>query len=1234
MQWTKEQQSAIDTRECDLLVAAAAGSGKTAVLVERIIKMITRPQNPIDVDRLLVVTFTNAAAAEMKERLGASISKKLEEDPRNIHLQKQLTLLNRASISTIHSFCLDVIKNNFHLLDLDPSFRIADDTEILLLKTDLLETIFEEFYEKGREDFHSLVECYGGKKQDTKLQEIVLRIHSFIQSNPWPSLWLKEKVEVFDPTKFKDFNETSWAKIIKEQVKVEALGLLEISKNALNLSKEANAPDKYIQVIEDDVNILKKLISFCEEDIESLYTYISQISFLRQKIWKDGDEYIKKEIGELRDLVKKGVNKLKENIFFKSPGEMLKDMHRTFPVMKALKEVLDEFSIRFQDLKKEKGIIDFNDIEHYCLDILLDKGSTPGKIIPSPVALELKEKYEEILVDEYQDSNLVQETILEVISRKNTSNPNRFMVGDVKQSIYRFRLAKPDLFIKKYNTFSTKEDGKERRIDLFQNFRSRENILNGINFIFRQIMTPNLGEIEYDEKAALNPGANYPEALGLNVGGDIELHIIETEDNTEETKENLQEELEEITNIELEAKIVTKKIKELMNDKNPFWVYDKKIEKYRRVNYRDIVILLRTTSKWANIFVDELSKEGIPVYADVATGYFDAIEVKIILSLLKIIDNPRQDIPLITVLRSPIVSLNSDELVEIRAAFPQGDFYESIKKYIEGTLEDTKLKLKLIKFLDNLSNWRKQAVHISIDELLWMLYTETNYYNYLGAMPGGAQRQANLRVLRDRAARYEATSLKGLFNFIRFMEKIQKNQGDMGAAKIVGENENIIRIMSIHKSKGLEFPIVFVSGLGKQFNLKDLHESILLHQDLGLGPDFVDYKKRISYDTAPKIAIREKIRLETLSEEMRILYVALTRAKEKLILTGTVKNIEDSSKKWVREVGSKKEELSPYILISAKTYMDWIGLALARHRDGEEIRKWGKCIKNPINTLYDDSSNWRVYKWGKKDINIKDEKELKEKEKILEELLNWDTNKSYSPYKEKIFNKLSWEYPYKESTALSVMISVSEIKRQYENELDQQSISLIEESQLTRPNFIEEKKGLTGAEKGIIMHFVMKHLDFNRMGNYEDIENQLITMENRGLITEEERKSVSIKKLFYFGKSELANRIRKSPKIKKEVSFILSLKAKEIYDEIQSDEDIFIRGIIDCYFEEEDGIVLVDYKTDAILDKENPDREIKKIMDKYRIQIQLYSRAIEEITGKKVKEKGLYLFSISRAVFY
>jgi ATP-dependent helicase/nuclease subunit A len=635
--------------------------------------------------------------------------------------------------------------------------------------------------------------------------------------------------------------------------------------------------------------------------------------------------------------------------------------------------------------------------------------------------------------------------------------------------------------------------------------------------------------------------------------------------------------------------------------------------------------------------MEELTIEGIPAYADVATGYFDAVEVQTVLSLLQIIDNPRQDIPLLTVLRSPIVALTCDELVQVRTAFEQGTFFEAIVKFIEMDFENTQLTRKLQKFLKDLEKWRGFTIHISIHELLWMLYTETNYYNYIGAMVGGMQRQANLRILRDRAAQYEATSFKGLFHFIRFVQKMQKQQGDLGAAKIVGENENIVRIMSIHKSKGLEFPVVVAAGMGKQFNLQDLRQSILLHQDLGLGPDYIDYEKRVIYQTMAKVAIGKKIMLENLSEEMRILYVAFTRAKEKLIITGTIRNIEEQAKKWCRQVQCKEETIPVYAVMKAKTYMDWIATAVIRHKDGEMIRDCAGIQDIPLKSLYEDDSHWKIYRWNKEDIILENQKDKKEKEQIRKQLLGWNPELSYSSQKTEIFNRLSWVYPYEEAIRFSVITSVSEIKRQYQQEaFDEESPFMYGQTALRRPQFIEQKKGLSAAEKGTLIHFVMQHLNLEKAVDFESIKNQLNEMKNKGLLSEEQIKIIYSKDILAFAASPLAERIKQSAKVKKEVPFVLSLPIKEVYPKLNVPEDfeeeVMIQGIIDCYFEEEEQVVLIDYKTDYIAKDQDIDQSIEKIKRRYQTQIDLYARAIEQITGKKVKERYLYLFSIQRSI--
>ncbi len=1247
MGWTKEQQAAIDTRRCDLLVAAAAGSGKTAVLVERIIQMITDPVNPVDIDKLLVVTFTNAAAGEMRERIAGAIGKKIDEDPYNEDLQRQSILLHKASITTIHSFCLQIVRSHFHLLDLDPAFRIADGTETLLMKTEVLEEVLEFYYQNKKEEgFLALVESYGGKTQDTKLMDMILRIYHFVQSNPWPNEWIDTMGAAFDLNPDSDLNDTPWTAILKEQVQIELQGLSDAADQALYICRKAQGPAGYEGAILSDIQMLQDLYTTSKCKIQTLYEAFQKVSFVKLgRCSKDVDEQLQKRVKEIRDQeLKKGLEDLRGKVFFKSPEDMKNDIIALYPQLRILGEIVQDFSARFQKAKQEKGIVDFNDLEHYALHVLLDKKSSPEQSIPSGTALELRQKYEEILIDEYQDSNLVQETLLSIISRKETKHPNMFMVGDVKQSIYRFRLAKPELFIEKHKRFSEKAEGSHRKIDLSQNFRSRESILYGVNFLFRQLMTPFVGEIVYDDKAALHPGAQFPpwEQKGI-VGGPIELHLIqkEKEENEEEKTEEArteeakkqQEETEDLSTVQLEARIVGQRIHSLIRGKEAVWVYDKKLDSYRPIEYRDIVILLRATASWAPIFMEELSKQNIPAYGDVNIGYFQAVEVQTVLCVLQIIDNPRQDIPLLTVLRSPMVGLSGDELVQIRVDLKEGTFYEAIFGYLDMQIEETETTAKLRMFHQNLERWRDMAVSTPIHELIWVIYGETNYYNYVGAMVGGVQRQANLRVLLERAAQYETTSFKGLFHFIGFMNKLQNSEGDLGAAKTLGENENLVKIISIHKSKGLEYPIVFLCGLGKQFNLQDLRQSILLHQDLGFGPSYVDYHHRVIYNTLPKAALTKKIALENLSEELRILYVAVTRAKEKLILVGSVTDVEGQAAKWCRLLSHEEVQLPPYYMMKAKTFLDWIGPTVARHRDGQLIREWAGVEGKAIESVEEDGSSWDVYRWSRELIQQQDQEEQKEEEKQQTVLEQWDDMKVYSQWREEVFAKLSWNYTHQREVGLPIKVTVSEVKRKHQQVLSEDdSIQLYKDAFLRKPEFIQEKKGFSGAQRGTIMHFVMQHLTLEEARDTASIEKQLQRLEERGLLSTEELKIIKVQELVQFAQSPLAERMVRSSTVYREVPFVLALPAQELDFTVGNDgqqEHILLQGIIDCYFEEEDGWVLVDYKTDYCVED-----QVEEIKKRYKMQMDMYTKALTQISGKPVKEQILYLFAIGKSVSY
>lgn len=1257
--WTDEQLLAIETRGKNLLVAAAAGSGKTAVLVERIIKIITDDNNPVDIDKLLVVTFTNAAASEMRERIGDAISKKLEEMPDSKMLQRQLALLNKSNITTIHSFCLDIIKNNFHLIDLDPGFRIGDETECTLIKQDVLIELFEDKYDKEDEDFLNLIEAYCTNRDDERLKEIVLKLYNFSMSGPWPSVWLREKAQEFNINSLDELEKASWYKVLKESLYLDLNNAKNGLDEAIKICEEDSDLAPYLLTLKPELNGIENAINSLNLDLEQIYKAVKDIEFAyRIKTVKKGigDELDKKKVKSLRDDVKKKINQIKGGVFSISLDETLNGIKNMYPIIKSLTELVIEFSDRYVKKKMERVILDFNDLEHLCLKILTYNDEN-GEVYASSVAQKFREKFEEVLVDEYQDSNNVQETIISMVSRKDLDNPNVFMVGDVKQSIYRFRQAKPELFLEKYNSYSEEDNKKNRKIMLYKNFRSREEVIKGVNFIFKSLMSKTVGELDYTDKEALNLGASYDEINKDNVyfqdnefidldkievSGALELHILDkssdfedgkNEINDEDDKENDNE--EDLSAVAIEARIIAKRIKELINpsDGKCFMVFDKNLNRYRKITYKDIVILLRSTKNWADTIVEELSFGGIPVYADINTGYFQTIEIRTIMSLLHIIDNPMQDIYTIASMRSPIFAFTSEELADIRILNRDNYFYLNVKDIAEDVYNERinkSLKDKCVYFIEKIGSWREKSLYMPIDEFLWYLYSDTSYYGYVGAMVNGIQRQANLRILFQRAKQYEQISFKGLFNFINFINKLRKSSGDLGTAKILGENEDVVRIMSIHKSKGLEFPVVFLSGCGKQFNLRDINDSLLFHEELGIGADCIDIKKRIRYTTLQKYAIKKKFELETLSEEMRILYVALTRAKEKLIITGSSYNLQKDIDACYKAGVKGFNKVIPSELLKQKSYLKWIMTALIKHKDGDILRQG----KNEFVEISDDLSSWKINFHKKSDFGTENVEDSIEKKNISILSLNY----SNFEVDEEIRKRLEFRYKYRDVCSVPSNISVSDIKKAEEEIFEPQAENLFsEEKNRKKPKFIMEEKGLSKAEKGTAMHFVMQKLDLNKVNLLNEIKEQIKNMFEKGLITKDEEESINIFKIQKFFKSNLGQRLLKAYKENKQVfrelPFITEIPVKRIekdlIDKIFNNEKLRLQGIIDCFFEEDDGIVLLDYKTDYV---ENGKE--KEILDKYRVQIDLYTETLERVIGKKVKERYLYLFGIDKEVKY
>lgn len=1230
--WTDEQLSAIDTRNCNLLVAAAAGSGKTAVLVERIIRIITNEENPVDIDKLLVVTFTNAAAAEMRERIASAISKALDKNPNSKNLQKQLTLLNRSNITTMHSFCLDVIKNNFHKIDLDPSFRIGDQTECTLIKAEAIEELFEDKYDNDDQEFIDLVEAFSNYRSDEKLKDLILDLYNFVMSGPWPEKWLKDSAEAFRLDSLEELNNSKWVKVLAESIKVELKGYIRMMERALNIINTTEGLEPYSINFESELEEMKYAYSSIDLGLDEMYKSLSGIRFGRLKsIKKDSisDTDAQDMVRKIRDDIKKKISDLINTTFAVTPEEMLINIKGAYPYINKLSEIVLEFSKAFNKKKKDKNILDFNDLEHLCLKILSDIDEE-GNIIPSSVAVNFKDYFDEVLVDEYQDSNNVQEAIIDLVSRKHSDIPNVFMVGDVKQSIYRFRQAKPELFIDKYNSYEIGK-GMNRKIQLYKNFRSRKEILDSVNFIFKELMSEAVGELEYTEEEALNLGASYEDIDDESsiTGGPIEVNIINKSGSIVISNEDEESENEDdMDSANLEGRVIAARIKELVSSKDDktFKVLDKETGEYRPLKYKDIVILLRATKNWAETLLDELSEAGIPVYADTGTGYFESIEIRTIMSLLKIIDNPMQDVPMLSVLRSPIMGFTAEELSDIRLCNKEKYFYENIKEIAENESYSEIFRKKCRYVLECIDRWRKKAIYTPIDEFIWYLYMDTAYYGYVGAMPNGMLRQANLKILFQRAKQFEQTSFKGLFNFINFINKITKSSGDMGSAKILGEHEDVVRIMSIHKSKGLEFPVVFLCGAGKNFNLMDLNKNILYHDDLGLGPDYIDLDKRFSINTLAKDAIKKKIKFETLSEEMRILYVACTRAKEKLIVTGSVRDAEKSIEKWVTAASLDRNVILPSEVLKGKSYLDWIGMALCHHNDGQVLRDFIK-VSNEI--AKDDESKWKIILWDKSELANKVKDEVDEEEENELSILK---NEHDSKFNNEIKRRLEYEYPLIKSTTLKSNISVSELKRKNQEE-SFGTEELYKEKEIITPKFLQEVKGISAAEKGTALHFMMRKIDLGRVASLAEIKAQMQELYDNEFISQEEFNSINPFKILKFFKSDLGMQMIKAQeegKLYREVSFYTYLDSTEIYDELSDKyniEKIRLQGIIDCFFELNNKVILLDYKTDFLL--EGNEEELK---EKYAKQLDYYSDAIFKMIGKKVDKKYLYSFYLDKEI--
>ena len=1248
VQWTKEQQEVIRLRDRNILVSAAAGSGKTAVLVERILSKITDNTHPADIARLLIMTFTRAAAGEMKERISAVIEKALGEDPDNEHLQRQTTLLHTAQITTIDGFCAYIIRNYFHLIGLDPGYRTADEGELKLLRGDVVKALLEEHYAQKDEKFQKFVECFATGKSDENLGDLIQKLYEMAMSNPFPEEWLQKCLGDYRIESLEELRETEWMKMLWDAVGDELQEAELLIREARNVCAEADGPYLYEDALNSDLILVRDLQELAEKrDYNGIVKALVKPAFARLSTKKapDVEEQKKQRVKELRDEEKGILKELGQRYFQSSEEEILEMIRYVREPIEMLIELTVQFMEQFGMAKREKNILDFTDMEHFALQILMKKEGE--EIHMSQAAKELSAKYDEVLVDEYQDSNFVQELLTTAVSGWINQKKNIFMVGDVKQSIYRFRLARPELFMEKYKNYST-EEAKEQRIDLHKNFRSRAQVLESVNFIFRQIMGEDLGGVAYDKDAALYPGASFPEGESeefvktevLLIEKDGE-ELTDVQESADAGAQGSQMELENQNAQELEALAIAQRIQEIVGKEQ---IVDKETREYRPVEYGDIVILLRTAYGWAETFREVLASQGIPVYCTSRTGYFSALEIVTVLNYLKVCDNPLQDIPLMGVLRSPIVGCTSQELAELRIQYPKGLLYESVTAYVGESSktdflnEKDFLKLKLSNFLQLLEKVRNMAVYTPVHELILYVLKETGYGNYARALPGGEQRFANLTMLVEKAMDYEKTSYRGLFNFVRYIEQLQAYEVDYGEVNLTGAGNTAVEIMTIHKSKGLEFPVVFVAGMGKQFNFQDMNAGLLLHPELGIGADAVIPEKRVIASSLNKQIIRRQLLKESLGEELRVLYVAMTRAKEKLILTGTVGKLEKQMVSLSRFLDEEEELLPLGTRMKAKNYWAFVLPALVRHRAMSELLGEYGILMKKQKGIYDDVSDFVIKK-----VTVR---QMTEKAVILqagnqmqeEYLKNWDADQVYDKeIREEIEKRFSFVYPYKYLEDIPVKVSVSDLKKRSwhdESELEENiSVSAeeqVEEQEAPVPAFMTEKQEeYKGAARGTAYHRLMECLDYAEVESEEQIEVQLKRLLESQKMTEQEAECIRIRDIKKFVDSELGQRMKKAvvkKQLYREQPFVIRRSAS-LLDDSWKDETILVQGIIDAYFTEDGEIVLVDYKTDRVRKGQE-----QKLVDLYHVQLEDYAQALERMTGMKVKEKIIYSFTLQKAI--
>ncbi|MCL4426253.1 MAG: helicase-exonuclease AddAB subunit AddA, partial [Firmicutes bacterium] len=1397
-EWTTEQWEAITARGSNLLVSAAAGAGKTAVVVERILRILADPQGAASLENLLVVTFTEAAAEEMRGRVGRALEELVKgldpEDPaRSEFFRRQLLLLNRANISTLHSFCLKILRTYFYQVGLDPGFRVAAEAETELMQEEILDRVLEEGFAAEPEGgpVTELADALGGRGDET-LAALILRVYEYSQSQPWPLAWLMGREGDYANAALGQagLSQLAWFPDLLDMLQTSLQEARLWLERAARLAARPGGPAAYLDNLRQEADRIRELsrrLTFLAgsrrpgdiswEELREIVEKADYFPRLKGTNSSEVREDLKNKVRKLREQAKRQISDLKSKLFDRTETEELADLIRTGQMVGTLTGLVRHFAESYTAEKRRRGLVDFNDLEHLALRVLLDGGAEPGQLSPSPVALELRRQFAEVIVDEYQDINRVQEAILTLVSRQgpdNTTPPNLFLVGDMKQSIYRFRQAEPGLFKEKERCYGAEPGPAGRLIRLSHNFRSRPGVVAAVNYLFRQLFSERVGELTYDREAELVYQAGYREHWRAAPPA-VELYLLEHQEPAEalskddfSTKaesadplnENLPEEgetkdqegPEDLSSLEREARFAARRIKEMVEgtpDRHgpEFDVWDKDGQSYRPLSYRDVVILLRATRGRANVFLEALNQAGVPAYADLGTGYFAALEVETILSLLRVIDNPHQDIPLATVLHSPLVGLTTEDLVRIRLASPRGDFFSALRRAARGkgpglpllppmTPEgQANLTPRLVQFLSQVTAWRTAARRRPLGDLIWQIYRETGYLEYVGGLPGGAQRQANLRALLYRGRQFESFVRHGLFRFLRFIDRLRQSEGDLGTARALGENENVVRVMSVHKAKGLEFPVVVLAGLGKKFNRQDLLADVLLHPKLGLVARRIDTERGVKYPTLAYRAAAHRIGLEALSEELRILYVALTRAREKLILLGSPGNLSKKAEEWAAALtflppeeestclyqaesgrGGKANADRPVsasdrpnrrlegssdlrggplpdlLLARARSPLDWIGPALIRHRDGESLRRLVDLARSPSGEAFParlvlEQTLWAtanareegpgtspatvgpsspvdrpgegslstlvigpsIREEGSReeqataalfrgDEAATSEKDLGPNDSALsrgdganpseKELGVIDSDPSSwhivlvpsstvgpgpaatsavpeflervrqlqppleppdTHLQTEVVRRLNWRDPLAPLSGKAVKLGVTELKRRpdvFGEESAGERSGYFRTGISQRPAFLQERRGLSPAERGIIIHLVLQHVDLTQPVTGEAVRALLADLVGRDVLTPEQAGAVEAERIAGFFATPLGQRLLVRPeRVRREIAFSLGLPAGEVYPELASlgptlsGEKVLVQGIIDCLVEEEDGLVLLDFKT-------------------------------------------------------